>query len=251
MEVHGVTITLRSELCSLGRGVIIETLGEIKVLIQKDPILAALAAPTHTLSDIKGLEVGAMADLFKTHGGPVVISVSAEIDPGELVVIDLARGLSGVFVQIVNETEIMSSAAKRMTRSLINFSRGELDGYFIRIPAEMWVREWNEFVFGHAVSAAAQSPAQLHFHSNLGTSGDEELMLEVGVKLRGMTTVRNHLLPILIQLKPHQYIVSEEEILDSLMLAMLSNAVRGLLYWSRGVPQTYPPRKEAIEHFTT
>ncbi len=220
--------------------------------IKKNQRAALLTSPTHTFSDLKDLNRSQLEELFLLEKlERVVIHDSKSTGKEEkqrLVEATHAVGIELIFVD--SDTE-KREVAKEILDEIMRVGPSYFCEFCLSLTKSVWREEWDQFIIGHEVSSSVEDYTSLHYWDNLGVGQDPKLQVEIiGFLSRPeMTQILENLSGLIPDLTPHKNMDGEPEVNWALLLSMLSNAVRGLLYWSMGAKQSYSPRVLAIQMY--
>ena len=187
--------------------------------------------------------------------GPVVVNITKATDEEKALLKEAADllpdGKEVKFVdQKVEENLILQQIVEQLCDGHSDLFCNFLEALWAE-GSDHFVKEWNEFVVGHPVAGKAESVEDTHHWANLGLEDANHPLREKVTTLivEGAVDFHETLATITAGLKPHPNFKDERDILFAILMAELSNFVRGGVFYNFSNPekvQGYFPRQVAV-----
>jgi len=144
-------------------------------------------------------------------------------------------------------------ALQKMSSFVMSVGLSVFVSYMSLFRDEDLANEFNNFVVRHHVSSYVHSWNEFHYHDSVGSDNELQLQNKIS-KFFYSTDMRRlrkrllqHVLPLLDQ---HTFIDKEDDLVDTILLAMFSNVVQALFLWSYWVMPTLKHRVIALRHYS-
>ena len=207
-------------------------------------------SPNLQATEIKNLSIKEIMAKMEAIDGAVAVNITKATD-GEKAVLRQAATLlpEGKVEFYVNTDE--DSLLQAITQELC--TQQELFHQFLENlwdeGSEHFSKEWDDFVVGHEVASKAHSVEDTHHWANIGLRAEHTLRERVRQLIAGVPRDMRDKLASL-EVESHAHITSEEAMIFALTLAMVSNFVRGGVYYHLISPEkvsSYFPRAVAVK----
>jgi hypothetical protein len=206
-------------------------------------------SPNLQATEVKGLTAKEIMAKMEDIDGTVVVNITKASESEKAALHEAASLLPAGKVELfvnTDEDSLLQAIVQELCDRPILFVQF-LDNLWGE-SSEHFVTEWNEFVVGHEVAGKAQSVEQTHHWTNIGLGASDHPLREQVRQL--IATVPSDFREKLgsLELKAHPFLTTESDIKSALLLAMVSNFVRGGVYYGLVSPsktQGYTPRRVA------
>ena len=202
-----------------------------------------------------GMSAQEIADYVATQSGPVIYNIS-QATQGEIALLRKAQAIlegrqeSQGKIVLIDEAARINSITMRITRDVVSNARDAFKKFVLEAlkNPENFIGEWNNFVVVPGREDEMDIDT-LHYWKNIGlldiqdsVRNDVKAMID---EVCGEVTeeMEQNVLP---ELNPSEHIVEIRDKVNTILLGMLSNMVRGVFYHYSNATKVYGMRELAV-----